>query len=126
MAGIHVVSLEVPARTASARKSAAMLLLTLKEKYRLTQTAINFAVSPIRETMNYVEADVRDAVLTLGILSEEQQASFERVFEHTDPFAGLQSEYLQTKFYKENFNLVVRIYYVTCRLNIYYYMDRSQ
>ena len=68
--------------------------------------------------MNYVLDDVRDAALTqigqLGILSEEQQADLERVFEYTDPFAGLQSEYLQTKYYRENFNLVVKIHYHAC------------
>ena len=93
-----------------------MLLLTLKEKYRLTQSAITFAVSQVRETMNYVVDDVRDVALTqicqLGVLSEEQQTSLERVIEYADPFAGLQSEYMQTKYYRENFNLVVRIYYV--------------
>ena len=41
-------------------KSAALFLLTLKEKHKLTQTAVNFAISQVRCMVNYALEDLKD------------------------------------------------------------------
>lgn len=44
-----------------AKRSAALYLLTLKERYRLTQTALNFAVSQVGFMTDYISQDIRSA-----------------------------------------------------------------
>lgn len=43
-----------------AQKSAALFLLTLKERYKLTQTAINFAVSQVQNMVAFALEDLKD------------------------------------------------------------------
>ena len=45
-----------------AQKSAALLLLTLKERHKVTQTAINFAVGQIQQMLKRVLEDVKLSV----------------------------------------------------------------
>ena len=98
-------------RHKSATTHAALLLLTLKEKHRLTQTSVDFAVQQIQDIVDYTINDIRSSVekqvaeycTTIGVNSPDLTLCFP----DTSPFSGLESEYLQTKFYKENFNLVV-------------------
>ena len=68
-------------------KMAALFLLTLKEKYKLTQTAVNFAT---------------DAVKNMFSAAQEQGT-----FAQLNPFEGLETEHLQMKFYRSHFNLIV-------------------
>ena len=48
--------------SANRKKSVALLLLTLKEKYRVTQAAIDFTVGQMKETIENVLHDVKIAV----------------------------------------------------------------
>ncbi len=74
-----------------AQRTAASFLLTFKEQYKLPQTVINFAIGAI----NGLITDVSEAV-------RESPTS-----EYENPFASLQTEYKQSKFYREVFGLVV-------------------
>ena len=78
----------------SLQRSAALFLLTLKEKYKLTQTAVDFAVGQVQCMVNFALDDMRRRM--------ELSSTFS-----LDPFEELHSEYMQTKFFKENFGLVV-------------------
>ena len=42
--------------------SAALFLLTLKEKYRLTQSALDFAVGQVKHMVGYMVEDMQSAV----------------------------------------------------------------
>lgn len=87
-----------------AQKSTALLLLTLKERHRLTQTAVNFSIGQIKQMVLHILDDVKECVeskLDIGGRSD-----IDGCFD-VDPFQGLDTEYLQTKFYQEHFNLVV-------------------
>ena len=54
---------------------------------------------------NSVEAEL------MGLIAENiTQPVLSDYFEHIDPFKSLHSEYLQTKFYKDHFGLVVSSY----------------
>ena len=91
-------------RVPSANHTAALFLLTLQEKYRLSQKAINFAVGSISTIVDSV----------CGSIKESVQKSFDVMdiyscFDWEDPFSSLQTEYQQFKFYREEFGLVVCI-----------------
>lgn len=65
------------------QRTAALFLLTLKEKFKLTQTAVDFAMSSVKTMMDLVASNA------------------------VHPFAGLETEYLQNNYYRNYFGLVV-------------------
>ena len=107
----------------SAQRTAALFLLTFQEKHRLNQTAINFAVGSINTIVDSVCMSVERSVLELAMECPAiVRTRLAECFEHEDPFASLQTEYQQTKFYQEEFGLVVNSYILTCCLNTYIVM----
>lgn len=80
----------------SIEQSAALFLLTLKERYQLTQAAMDFAIRQVRN------------MFSIGI--EDIQRSVDAVHVDIDPFEHLETEYFQTKYYTEHFGLVVRYF----------------
>jgi len=84
-----------------AQRSIALLLLTLKERYRLTQLALDFCVGQIKEALHNILNEVKASVKR-----RTGEADIDDCFD-IDPFEGLNTEYLQTKFYQQHFNLVV-------------------
>ena len=96
----------------SLRRSAALYLLTLKEQYQLTQAAMDFSIGQVRNMFQYALEDIQKLV-------EERVTSNIDVsdcFSHVDPFETLETEYLQSKYYKENFGLVVSIIISYCQI----------
>ena len=93
------------------QKGCATLLLTLKEKHKLTQTALDFSVEQVREVIKCVKDDIRRRVecemLEYSTVTSMQKPDLSTCFQDIDPFTGLHSEYMQQKFYKEHFNLIV-------------------
>ena len=94
-------------------KSAALFLLSLKERYEITQSALDFAVLQVRQMVAYAVEDVKESV-EASLFSHLQASGIQldlpeisECFCAPDPFCNLQSEYMQTKYYKENFDLVV-------------------
>lgn len=86
-----------------AQKSAALFLLTFKEKYRLSQAAIDFAVGSVQQIVDSVCASAMAAV-------EMDPSSVAGIAANLeDPFASLQTNYQQNKFYREEFGLVVSL-----------------
>lgn len=89
----------------------ARFLLTLKEKYRLTQASLNFALESVHDIIKITSQSIHNSVC-----KELEDGSFPPTsgcFQTYDPFSNLRTEYQQTKFYKDNFGLVVRD---TCRV----------
>lgn len=87
----------------SAKKSAALLLLNLKERHRLTQSAVNFTVGQIKQMMEYAFKDIK---MSIQSQLHEVHLNLDQCF-NINLFEGLETEYLQSKFYLEHFNLVV-------------------
>ena len=105
--GGHCISGPLTNPVASSQRTAALFLLTFQEQYKLSQTAINFAVGSINSIVNDVCESVHESVtssLNSGCSSMDIAACFE---DHKDPFSSLQTEYKQSKFYREEFGLVV-------------------
>lgn len=101
------VQIHVPRPCVSAKRSAALLLLTFQERYRLSQTAVNFMVGSVSTIVDNVCDSLQEAVqssLQKGHCTVDVAACFDV---REDPFAQLQTEYKQTKFYQKEFGLVV-------------------
>lgn len=94
-------------------RSAALFLISLKEWYELTQTAVDFAVSQVQQMVKYAVEDIKESV-EKHLLSHLEASGLQvdlpdigEYFNSPDPFSNLQSEHMQTKYYRENFDLVV-------------------
>ena len=80
------------------QKAAARFLLTLKEQHRLTQVAINFLVSQVKEIVECIVKDVKTMVAkvlveNLFVSSDDDLQCFDKCYENTNPFTGLETEY---------------------------------
>ena len=75
-------------------RAAALFLLTLQEKYRVSQAAINFAVGSVTSIIEGVCNSIKQNYIPL---------------KYDDPFASLQTDHQQTNYYQREFRLVVRI-----------------
>lgn len=96
----------------SLQRSAALFLLTLKERYQLTQSALDFTVTQVKEMLFYDHQD-KVAAINTALHNRQSgecpptQAELSDCLEYKNPFATLQTEHLQTKYYREHFGLVV-------------------
>ena len=84
------------------RATAGRFLLTLKERHRLSQVAISFTINSVREIVSQACHNITTSAATAGVSISS---------EALDPFCGLDTEYLQSKFYEEHFGLVVSVEY---------------
>lgn len=106
------VSMESPSRTnassldvPTAKRTAGLFLLTFKEKFNLSQRAINYAVGSINNIVDRVCESVQQSVI-----SELKEKGFlDDIAEKFCPFAELQTEYRQSQF---EFGLVVSSYII--------------
>ena len=102
--------------------NAAKYILTLKEKHRLTQRAVDATMEATKELVNQVVEVVKQKVIekmTVHRINVDQIIQDEEVFNSSCGdsnasifdtsflFEQLDSQYLQTKFFTEKFNLVV-------------------
>ena len=94
---------------ANQQKSSALYLLTLKEKYKLTQTAIDFIVGHTKVANDNVIDDLHQSIAREPInISDDDKSRISSVFHNANnPFNGLETQYLQSKYFEENFDFVV-------------------
>ena len=92
-------------------RAAALFLLSYKEKFRLTQKAIDYAVGSVNTIAESVCADVKESIQK-KFHEKGDSVTVDDITEccvYRDPFSNLKTEYLQSKFYRENFGLVVSL-----------------
>lgn len=94
-------------RNHSSSESAALFLLTLKEKHRLTQVSVDFALGHIKQMTNCIVQDLQCKVEKYLGDANIQYPDISSCFSDINPFKGLETEHLQSKFYKNHFNLIV-------------------
>jgi len=88
------------------QRSCALYLLTLKEKYKLTQTAIDFVVAQTKDTIQTVIDNLHQSVC--GSTFSESQSDLNQIFENAlNPYSGLETQYLQSKYIESNLGVVV-------------------
>ena len=98
----QTISTSTPSTSSIAQQTAAMFLLTFQERFRVSQTAINFAVGSINTIVNGVCEAVQHSLEAAN--SSIDTSAFD---EREDPFSLLKTEYKQCKFYREVFGLLV-------------------
>lgn len=101
--------------------AAARFLLNLKEKFKLSQVSLNYTIKAVEEITAISACNIKQSVLRK--LHEEgitaSSVSLDQCFLPVNPFVNLGTEYQQTKYYKERFNLIVRVnYFITVFLII--------
>lgn len=93
-------------------RAAALFLLCLKERYQITQTAVDFAVSQVQVMLSFAVEDIERTIEMCLQSRFPEVTDFEDVmdcFRAPDPFMHLTNEYMQTKYYRDNFGLIVSI-----------------
>ena len=87
---------------------AGRFLLMLKEKYRVTQASLYFTVDYVKEILQLLTNNIKQAVIDKLIEHGTNESAFlSDCFTQDSPFMNLKTEYQQTKFYKENFGYIV-------------------
>ena len=89
----------------SPEETAALFLLSYKEKFKLSQRAIDYAIGSVNSIAESVCDTIKARFHQKG--SSFTMTDVEECCEYSDPFKNLTTEYLQTKYYKEHFALVV-------------------
>ena len=98
------------------KESNALCLLGFKDKGRVPQTVVNLfaekSTQLVRNSLQFVEKEI-DRKLRAAGTSIQEVPGLKQIFEEDslpmNPFNGLENEKQQSKFYKENFNLVVSL-----------------
>lgn len=85
------------------RRTAALFLLTFKEKFNLSQKAVDYAVGSITTLVNQVGTSIQQSVQR--VLKDRNLS--EDILRVDDPFAHLYTEHRQFMYYKREFGLVV-------------------
>lgn len=86
----------------------ARFILSIKEKYVLSQAAVDAVLFSTAELFSALLDDTL-ASLRLDLPEEWMQLIQQRLGERRTLFSGLSTSYLQQKYFKEEFQLVVRI-----------------
>ena len=86
--------------------AAGRFLLTLKERYNLSQAAVDFCVSSVKQMIGFTCQDLKDSIQDTLEKSGCSEL-LEGLRDNINPFEELETEHQQTKFYKEHFGLVV-------------------
>ena len=85
------------------QRSAALFLLSAKECFHLTQSALNFVTQQVQQMVSFAIDDIEKVLKKyLNDCGVMQSTGLDAQFEAMrDPFSSLQTEYLQTKYYQE-------------------------
>ena len=98
---------------AAQKRSAALFLLKLKEICRLSQAAINDVVHEwggiFSHTVQLMNSRIREVLSSSGIDLNSINGLNEVFVDVPNPFMGLETRYLQEKYYLEELGLVVSL-----------------
>lgn len=93
----------------STDKAVAQVLLTLQERYKTPQVAVDFVVKSMNDIVSQVSISLQESVIQ-GLEATESYSAYsniEHCFNLRSPLASLQTEHQRTKYYKDIFSLVV-------------------
>ena len=105
------------------KRQTALFLMKAREVHKISQVSLDGLLADFtemrRSSTQYLESEI-NKILTASGLRMDDFEGLRNLFcqpEVVDPFHGLQSRFLQEKFYKEHFGLVVKLFvhlYVYC------------
>ena len=100
--------------TAPSQRNAAMFLMGLKEKYMITQVALQGVIEGVtnlvQSHLDTLHSQVQQQLLQSGVSQatiDGIQPLFSDCGTYAHPFQGLETQYQQLKFYRQHFNLIV-------------------
>lgn len=106
------------------KRAAAIWILKVKEKHRISQMAMQEIIQDVTELFQTCLLDLCSTLksdLRAKNVDEEIVTSIEHHFGHDgkygQPFRGLGTEYYQLKYFKEQFSMVVSRVYQLCHNN---------
>lgn len=87
----------------------AKLLLKIREQYRVPQCTLTRIVGDIKALWEMSQSSIKENVLKCveGRLTGEEFKNIEVCFNDTFPLSGLETEYMQLNYYKQNLNYLV-------------------
>ena len=99
-----------------AKRRAATWILKIQETYKLTQSTVDSILGDVtglfQDLLSNLFEEVK-SILTKSDVDLTTIPDVSRLFDSTSfymhPFQGLETKHLQLKFYKEHFNLLVRV-----------------
>lgn len=95
-------------------RAVAQFLLIFKEKYRLTQAALDFAVASLTDIVNFTSRNIEKSVWAqLVEIDQHVDSLLSTCFAIPDSFVNLRTEYQQNKYFRDNLGLVVSYCYTT-------------
>lgn len=90
------------------KRSSTLYLLKLKEHYRIPQVALDYVVEGTKgllsQTIQHVEAAVSSKLSESEMVLNGLGDVFQNVI---NPFEGIDTEFLQEKYYREQLGLIV-------------------
>lgn len=120
---MSILSLEPGKTRISLKRNAALFLLKTKEKGQVSQATLDELVSDltsfIKDRLSEVQQEVK-CIIQRGVVHVPNHviAAIERSFKKEEisrPFHGLESEYFQKKYFKEELNMMVRSWPISYR-----------
>lgn len=92
------------------KRESALFIMKMKEVRRLSQVSVDAVILGSKalfdSTVTRLQAGVRQKLSQIGV---DAQVADEVFHELKDPFTGLETEYLQSKYITKEFNIVVSI-----------------
>ena len=96
------------------QREAAKFLLKLKEVCNVSERTVAEVVTGYRHlfahSLRVIKATVKDSLGTAGVSMSDVEGLEEAFIDVPDVFEGLQTTYLQEKYFRDNFHLQVSIY----------------
>lgn len=113
-------------RTVNIDVMGAQFLLNLKEKYKVTQVALDFVLNAVVKFISIASAEIKHKVFDKlkELNGESDLEDLNDCFLPINPFSQLRTEYEQTKFYKEQLGLIVS-YIIVFKFAIDYFYCRN-
>ena len=100
-----------PALLQNEKRSSALFLMKTKEINKVSQTCLDGLVEDVtlllQSKVRTLEAEISCALHHKGVEMDSELTSIFHRQEIVTPFQGIETEFFQKKFYRENFGLVV-------------------
>lgn len=95
------------------KEAAAAWILKTKERHKISQTAINSIIEDVTNFFQVYLSHIHDAIRQRlkGDVDDDILSSLSPIFDpdggYGKPFKGLETEYLQLKFFRRKFSMIV-------------------
>jgi len=79
----------------------------LRDGKKLPQTVTDEIIQDVSSMVDSAVEHLKESVIKLMPVPQSSQDSFDKIFDFSHLFSGLETQYQQEKFFRERFNYVV-------------------